>query len=148
VISVELARAVARAAAAIAVPARKGKRAGQPVHPREISFTAARRAVITSTGAGAATESLPAVMITANRAAILADVARRRVSVDRSRHRDRKTKARPGFTPGGPAIPTITARAQISICRPAAALTATPFPTPRATPSTLPDVEPAATPER
>jgi hypothetical protein len=46
VISVEL----ARAAAAIAVPARKGKRAGQPVHPREISFTAARRAVITSTG--------------------------------------------------------------------------------------------------
>jgi hypothetical protein len=121
VISVELARATARAAAAIAVPARKGKRAGQPVHPREISFTAARRAVITSTGAGAATESLPTVMITANRAAILAGVARRRVSVDRSRHRDRKTKARPGFTPGGPAIPTITARAQISICRPAAA---------------------------
>jgi hypothetical protein len=60
-------------------------------------------------------------MITANRAAILVGVARRRVSVDRSRHRDRKTKARPGFTPGGPAIPTITARAQISICRPAAA---------------------------
>jgi hypothetical protein len=117
VISVEL----ARAAATIAVPARKGKRAGQPVHPREISFTAARRAVITSTGAGAATESLPAVMITANRAAILAGVARRRLSVDRNRHRDRKTKARPGFTPGGPAIPTITARAQISICRPAAA---------------------------
>ncbi len=121
VTSVELARATARAAAAIAVPARKGKRAGQPVHPREISFTAARRAVITSTRAGAAAESLPAVMITANRAAILAAVARRRVSVDRSRHRDRKTKARPGFTPGGPAIPTITARAQISICRPAAA---------------------------
>src|SRR6266849_5021595 len=55
VISVELARAAARAAAAIAVPAGKGKRAGQPVHPREISFTAARRAVITSTRAGAAT---------------------------------------------------------------------------------------------
>ena len=121
VISVELARATARAAAAIAVPAGKGKRAGQPVHPREISFTAARRAVITSTAAGAATESLPVVLITANRGAILAGLARRRVAVDRSRHRDRKTKARSGFTPGGPAIPTITARAQISICRPAAA---------------------------
>ena len=34
--AVELTRAAARAAAAIAVPAGKGKRAGQPVHPREI----------------------------------------------------------------------------------------------------------------
>ena len=48
VTAVELARAVARAAAAVAVPARRGCRAGQPVHPRQISFTAARRAVITS----------------------------------------------------------------------------------------------------
>ncbi len=36
IISVELARATARAAAAIAVPARQGPRAGQPVHPREM----------------------------------------------------------------------------------------------------------------
>ena len=42
VIAVELARATARAAAAIAVPAGKGKHAGQPVHPRQISFTSAR----------------------------------------------------------------------------------------------------------
>src|SRR5712691_8799502 len=35
VISTELARAAARAAAAVAVPARKGRRAGQMVHPRE-----------------------------------------------------------------------------------------------------------------
>jgi hypothetical protein len=48
VIAVELARAAARAAAAVAIPARRGRRAGQPVHPRQISFTAARRAVITS----------------------------------------------------------------------------------------------------
>lgn len=118
VTAVELARATARAAADVAVPARKGKRAGQPVHPRQISFTAARRAVIASVHSGAATASLPAQMITARREHILADLARRRVQVDRSRHRDRKTKARPAFPPGGPRIPTLTAQAQISVCAP------------------------------
>ena len=121
VISVELARAAARAAAGIAVPARKGKRAGQPVHPREISFTAARRAVITSARAGAATASLPAGMIAASRDIILAGLARRRLVIDRDRHRDRKTKARPGFPPGGPHLATTTATAQISLCGPIAA---------------------------
>ena len=116
VTSVELARAAARAAAAIAVPARKGKRAGQPVHPREISFTAARRAVITSTHSGAATASLPAPAIKAGREQILKDLARRRIDVDRGRHRDRKTKARAAFPPGGPRIPSFTAEAEISIC--------------------------------
>ena len=121
VTATELARATARAAAAVAVPARKGKRAGQPVHPREISFTAARRAIITTTRAGAATASLPAPAITANRDRVLAGLARRRVDVDRHRHRDRKTKARPGFPTGGPRIPALTARAQISVCQPIAA---------------------------
>jgi hypothetical protein len=116
-----LARAVARAAAAVAVPAGKGKRAGQPVHPRQISFTAARRAIITTTRTGAATASLPAPAITAGRARVLADLARRRVDVDRRRHRDRKTKARLGFPSGGPRIPARTATAQISICQPIAA---------------------------
>jgi hypothetical protein len=106
VTAVELARAAARAAAGIAVPARKGKRAGQAVHPREISFTASRRAVITSVRSGAATASLPAALTQASRDAILAGLARRRVDTDRSRHRDRKTKARPGFPPGGPHLPT------------------------------------------
>ncbi len=118
VTAVELARAVARAAAAVAVPARRGRRAGQPVHPREISFTAARRAVIASVRSGTATASLPAALTGANRAAILAGLARRRVQVDRHRHRDRKTKARPGFPPGGPRLVTRTGPAQISICRP------------------------------
>jgi len=118
VIAVELARALARAAAAVAIPARRGRRAGQPVHPREISFTAARRAVITSARAGAATASLPAALTAANRDAILAGLARRRVQVDRCRHRDRKTKARPGFPPGGPRLVTRTAPAQISVCQP------------------------------
>jgi hypothetical protein len=117
----ELTRATARAAAAIAVPARKGPRAGQPVHPREISFTAARRTVINSVRAGAATASLPAPMITASRDTILAGLARRRVCVDRNRHRDRKTKARLGFPAGGPRLATRTAAAQIAICGPTAA---------------------------
>jgi len=116
VISTELARATARAAAAIAVPARRGRRAGQPVHPREISFTAARRAITASTRTGAATASLPAHLIATNRERILAALARRRVQAGRNRHRDRKTKARPGFPPGGPRLATRTAAAQISIC--------------------------------
>ncbi len=118
VTAVELARATARAAAAIASPARRGRRAGQPVHPREISFTAARRAVIASVRSGAATASLPAALTGANRDAILAGLARRRVQVDRHRHRDRKTKARPGFPAGGPQLITRTAPAEISICQP------------------------------
>ncbi len=121
VTATELARAAARAAAAIAIPARKGKRAGQPVHPREISFPAARRAVITTTRAGAATASLPAPAITASRESALAGLARRRVDVDRNRHRDRTTKARLGFPPGGPRVPALTAKAQISVCVPIAA---------------------------
>jgi hypothetical protein len=118
VISTELARAAARAAALIAVPAPKGKRTGQPVHPREISFTAARRAIITATHSGAATASLPAPLTAARRDTILAGLARRRVGTGRNRHRDRKTKARLCFPPGGPRIPGLTAPAQISVCGP------------------------------
>jgi hypothetical protein len=118
VTAVELARATARDAAAVAVPARRGRRAGQPVHPRQISFTAARRAVTASVRSGAATASLPASRTAANRDAILAILARRRVQVDRHRHRDRKTKARPGFPAGGPRLITRTAPAQISVCQP------------------------------
>jgi len=121
VTAVELARAAARAAAAIAVPARRGRRAGQPVHPREISFTAARRAVVASIRSGATTARPPAALTAANRDAILAGLARRRVQVDRCRHRDRKTKARPGFPPGGPHLITRTAPAQISVCQPVTA---------------------------
>ena len=120
VISAELARAMARDAAAIAAPARKGRRAGLPVHPREISFAAARRAVIATTRSGAATASLPPGLIAANRARALDALARCRITVDRNRHRDRKTKARPGFPHGGPCIPTLTAPAQISVCGTAA----------------------------
>ena len=121
VTAAELVRATARAAAAVAVPARKGRHAGQVVHPREISFTAARRAVITSARSGAATASLPAELTAATRDAIWAGLARRRVDTDRDRHRDRKTKARLGFPAGGPHLATTTATAQISVCGPIAA---------------------------
>jgi hypothetical protein len=69
--------------------------------------------------AGAATASLPAPAITANRDSALASLARRRVDVDRNRHR--KTKARLGFPTGGPRISALTAKAQISVCMPIAA---------------------------
>jgi hypothetical protein len=117
----ELTRATSSAAAALAVPARKGRRAGQPVHPREISFTAARHAIITTTRAGAATASLPTPLVTASRQHTLTALARHRVVVDRDRHRDRKTKARLGFPTAGPRLPTRVAPAKISICGPLAA---------------------------
>ena len=120
VIATELARATARAAAAGAVPAGTGRRAW-PVQPREISFTAARRAVIAATRPGAATASLPAALTRAGRKRALAGLARRRVVVDRDRHRDRKTKARLGFPPAGPRLPTRKAPAEISVCGPIAA---------------------------
>jgi hypothetical protein len=121
VTATELVRATARAAAALAVPAGKGRRAGQPVHPREISFTAARHAVVTTTRAGAVTASLPTQMVTANRQRTLTALARHRVVVDRNRHRDRKTKARLGFPTAGPRLSTRIASAEIGIRGPRAA---------------------------
>ena len=120
VLSAELARALARDAAVVAAPARKGRRARLPVHPREISFTAARRAIIASTWSGAATASLPPALTSANRARILDALARCRITIDRHRHRDRKTKARLAFPHGGPGIPTLSAPAQITVCGAAA----------------------------
>jgi hypothetical protein len=121
VTATELTRATARAAAALATPAQTRRRAGQPVHPRAISFTAARRALITTTRTGAATASLPTATITTNRDTALAELARRRIVIDRNRHRERKTKARLGFPTAGPHLTTRTAPAQISICKPLAA---------------------------
>ena len=117
----ELVRATARTAARSAVPARKGRRAGRPVHPREISFTAARRAAITTTRNGAATASLPGPLTAASRDAALHDLGKRRVTIDRARHRDRKTKARQAFPAAGRGITTRTAPAWITVCAPLAA---------------------------
>jgi hypothetical protein len=121
VISTGLARAAARAAAAIAVPAGKGKRAGEPVHPRQISFTAARRAIITTTRAGAATASLPARRSPpAATASWPSWPAAALTSTDTATATARPRPGR-GFPAGGPRIPAQTAVAQISICQPIAA---------------------------
>jgi hypothetical protein len=117
----ELVRAAARAAARSAAPARKGRRAGQPVQPREISFTAARRTAITTTRSGTATASLPGALTAAGRAGALCDLGRRRVVIDRNRHRDRKTKTRQAFPAAGRGTATRKAPATITVCGPAAA---------------------------
>jgi hypothetical protein len=119
--AVELARAAARQAARSAAPARKGRRAGQPVQPREISFTAARRAAITTTRTGAATAGLPAPLTAASRDAALRDLGRHRVIISRNRHRDHKTKARQAFPAAGRNITTRKAPARITVCGPPAA---------------------------
>jgi hypothetical protein len=119
--AVELTRAAARQASRHAAPARKGRRAGQPVHPREISFTAARRAAITSVRDGAATASLPAAVAAARCHEALRDLGRRRFTVDRDRHRDHKTKARQAFPAAGRGTATRKAPAVVTICGPLAA---------------------------
>ena len=117
----ELVRALARAAARQAAPARKGRLAGQKVQPRHISFTAARRAGLDSTRSGAATASLPAAITAALHRGALHDLGKRRVITGRNRHRDRKTKTRPAFPAAGRGVTTRTAAAQVSVCAPAAA---------------------------
>jgi hypothetical protein len=117
----ELTRALARAAARQAAPARKGRLAGRKVQPRQVSFTAARRAALASIRSGAATVSLPAAMTGAFHRDTLRALGKRRIVIDRHRHRDRKTKARQAFPAAGRGITTRTATARVSICRPAAA---------------------------
>ena len=117
----ELIRALARAAARNAAPARKGRLAGRKIQPRQISFTGARRAALASIRSGAATASLPAPMTGAFHRDTLRALGKRRIVIDRHRHRDRKTKARQAFPGTGGHITTRTAIARVSICRPAAA---------------------------
>ena len=114
----ELVRGTARPPQA--APAVKGGRAGLPVQPRELSFTAARRAAITSARHGTATAGLPSPLISAACQAVTAGIGRCRVQVDRSRHRDRKTKARQAFPNAPRQLPTRTAPAVITICGAAA----------------------------
>ena len=79
--AVEMTRGVARDAALAAVPARKGRRAGQPVQPREIPFTAARRAVTAAIRLGRT-----------GYVALASALAKCRTVIERNRHRARKAK--------------------------------------------------------
>jgi hypothetical protein len=78
----EMTRGVARDAAAAAAPARKGRRAGQPVRPREISHARTRRAAVRAIQAGRACYQ-----------ALTREIAKYRTIVDRNRHRSRKSKS-------------------------------------------------------
>lgn len=86
-------------------PRAEGRRASQPVQPREISFTAARRAVIAAIRSGYAGYQ-----------ALASTIGKCRVVTDRNRHRARKTKARPAFPGAGRDTATRTAQAVITVC--------------------------------
>jgi hypothetical protein len=77
----EMTRGVTRDAALAAMPARKGRRAGQPVQPREIPFTATRRAVIAAIRLGKTGYT-----------ALTSALGKLRTVIDRNRHRARKAK--------------------------------------------------------
>lgn len=88
--AVEMTRGVARDAARAAAPARKGRRAGKPVQPREISFTAARRAVLAAIRAGMTSYT-----------ALTSAISKCRTVVDRNRHRARTAKCPSTFGHAG-----------------------------------------------
>ena len=94
IVATELVRAATRSAAAIATPFRKGPRTGQPVAARHLSFTTARRTLIATVRAGTATASLPAPTRAAAHQRALAVIATARVTTDRHRHRDHKSRGR------------------------------------------------------
>ena len=84
--AVEMTRGVARDAALAAAPARKGRRAGQPVRPRDISRTRTRRAVITAIRAGRTCYDT-----------LTSAISKYRNVADRDRHRARKSKSPSAF---------------------------------------------------
>jgi len=116
IVGTELVHAATRSAAAIAKPFTKGPRTGQPVQARHLSFTAARRTLITSVRAGTGTASLPAPARAAAHAAALAVIATARVTTDRHRHRDHKTKTRQPFPHASRGLTTRTIPAVVHVC--------------------------------
>ena len=79
-------RGVARDAALAAAPARKGKRAGLPVRPRDLSFARALRAVLSAIRLGNTCYQ-----------AVTREIGRYRNTLDRGRHRARKSKSPSSF---------------------------------------------------
>ncbi len=82
----EMTRGVARAAALAASPAKKGRRAGQPVQPREISCTRTRRAILAAIRAGRTSYT-----------ALTSVIGKYRTVTGRNRHRARKAKCASTF---------------------------------------------------
>jgi Insertion element 4 transposase N-terminal/Transposase DDE domain len=82
----EMTRGVTRDAALAAEPARKGRRAGQPVRPRDLSHARARRAVLAAIRAGRTCYQ-----------ALTREIGKYRNAADRNRHRARKSKSPSAF---------------------------------------------------
>ena len=80
--AVEMTRGVARDAALTALPARKGRRAGQAVRYRDLSLTRARRLILAAVRSGRASYK-----------ALTSQIARFRTVTDRNRHRARRSKS-------------------------------------------------------
>ncbi|WP_045877001.1 hypothetical protein [Pseudofrankia sp. DC12] len=99
-----LLRALQRATAAQATPAARGRRAGQPVLVRELSFTATRHAPVR--GLDAATTGLPTEIVQIRHAQDLP--GRRRDTLDRHGARPRAAKSASDFPTAGPDIKTTT----------------------------------------
>jgi hypothetical protein len=84
-------RGVTRAAALAALPARKGRRAGQPVRSRDLSLSRARRLILAAIRSGRASYK-----------ALTSQIAKYRNDADRDRHRARKSKSPSAFSHAGP----------------------------------------------
>ena len=84
--AVEMTRGVARDAALAAAPARKGRRAGLAVRPRDLSCARAVRAVLTAIRLGHDCYQ-----------AVTSEIGKHRNIVDRDRHRPRKSKSPSSF---------------------------------------------------
>ena len=87
-----LARGVVLDAALAAVPAGKGRRAGLPVRPRDLSFARAVRAVLSAIRLGHDCYQ-----------AVTSEIGQYRNTLDRDRHRARKSKSPSSFAHAGPA---------------------------------------------
>jgi hypothetical protein len=88
--AVEMTRGVTRDAALAAAPARKGRRAGRPARPRDLSHARAVRAVLSAIRLGSACYQ-----------AVTSGIGRYRNTVDRDRHRARKSKSPSTFAHAG-----------------------------------------------
>ena len=95
------------------------RRPGRP--PPADLLHRALRALLASVRSGAATASLPAALARTTHQRMLHNLGKRRIVVDRNRHRPRKTKTREAFKPAGRDIATTIEQAVLVIPAPAAA---------------------------
>jgi hypothetical protein len=86
----EMTRGVTRDAALTAAPAKKGRHAGQPVRPRDLSHARARRAILAAIRSGRTGYK-----------SLTGQIAKYRVITDRDRHRARKSKSPSAFPHAG-----------------------------------------------